>query len=377
MLSWPPESPKGSPLLTPRRSLAALALWGTTLGGAAQAAEDPLQVTLFQVKAAYRTKRYDDAERLLHQLLELASAPEREAVRSRVLPAYHFYAAAVAYEKHDEERARTELSRFFDFQPEATLDPDVYPKGFRLFFEARRNEKAKQATASEPPRGPGSISGGLLPSFSKSDFDESAIPQNTGAPEWIDSPVRFLLSDADRKRWITLPDDEARRDFVAQFWKRLDPDPVTPVNEFEVEFYRRVQYADAFLSTEASRGSQSDRGHVLLVLGPPTYAGRAPLRRDQDIMAVLRSTRPVLVRQPTGGGAIQYVESNNPPLPTDVEGELETWYYRQDRIPKGIPFTELQFQFVTLKGYGTAVLQKEARELSALQKAARLLRKSD
>jgi hypothetical protein len=52
---------------------------------------------------------------------------------------------------------------------------------------------------------------------------------------------------------------------------------------------------------------------------------------------------------------------------------VETWYYRQDRIPKGIPFTELQFLFVTRKGYGTAVLQKEPRELAALQKAARLL----
>jgi len=231
--------------------------------------------------------------------------------------------------------------------------------------------------AEAPPPGPQSIAGSVLPSFPTSDFDESAIPQNTGAPEWVDSPVRFFLSDADRRRWATLPDDEARRDFVTEFWKRLDPDPVTPANEFQVEFYRRVQYADATLSTESMRGSLSDRGQVLLILGPPTYVGRAPLRRNQDVMAVLRSTQGVLVRAAAGGASIQYIETNNPPLGTDIDGEVETWYYRQARIPKGIPFTELQFLFVTRRGYGTAVLQKEARELSALQKAARLLRKSD
>jgi len=214
----------------------------------------------------------------------------------------------------------------------------------------------------------------VLPSYLASDFDESAIPQNTGVPEWVDGPVRFLLTDADRKRWATLPDDEARRDFVTAFWRRLDPDPITPVNEFEIEFYRRVQYADATLSTESVRGSLSDRGQVLLVLGPPTYVGRAALRRSQDVMEVMRSTKGVFVPGFRGGGSIQYIQTNNSPLETDIDGELETWYYRQDRIPKGIPFTELQFQFLTKKGYGIAVLQKEPRELAALQKAARLLR---
>ena len=162
-------------------------------------ANDPLQTTLFDVKAAYKAKRWDDAERSLRRLLELATAPEREAVRPRILPAYHFYAAAVAYEKHDEERARVELSRFFDFQPDAGLDPESYPKSFRVFFDARKNEKAKQAASNAPAAGPQSIAGGVLPAWSASDFDESAIPQNTGVPEWFDGPVRFLLTDAEKE----------------------------------------------------------------------------------------------------------------------------------------------------------------------------------
>jgi GWxTD domain-containing protein len=373
MLSSGAETPKRSAVFRLSRPLAVVALAVTLSPRPVRSADDPLQTTLFDVKAAYRAKRWDDAERALRRLLELATAPEREAVRPRILPAYHFYAAAVAYERHDEERARTELSRFFDFQPDAALDPESYPKSFRVFFDARKNEKAKQAASNAPAAGPQSIAGGVLPAYSTSDFDESAIPQNTGLPEWVDGPVRFLLTDAERKRWATLPDDEARRDFVTAFWRRFDPDPLTPVNEFEVEFYRRVQYADAALSTESMRGSLSDRGQVLLILGPPTYVGQTPLRPSEDVMEVMRSTKAVVVPGYRGGGGIQYIQTNNSPLGTDVDGEVETWYYRQDRIPKGIPFTELQFLFVTRKGYGTAVLQKEPRELAALQKAARLL----
>jgi hypothetical protein len=60
--------------------------------------------------------------------------------------------------------------------------------------------------------------------------------------------------------------------------------------------------------------------------------------------------------------------------PGDIEGEVETWYYRSDRIPKGLPFRDLEFHFYTKAGYGTGVFQKDPRELLALQKATRLLR---
>ena len=61
-------------------------------------------------------------------------------------------------------------------------------------------------------------------------------------------------------------------------------------------------------------------------------------------------------------------------VPGDSDGEAETWTYRADRIPKGIPYTELTFQFFTRKGYGEAVLQKEPRQLTAIRKAVTLLR---
>jgi hypothetical protein len=93
-------------------------------------------------------------------------------------------------------------------------------------------------------------------------------------------------------------------------------------------------------------------------------------------MTQLKSTSTTIVTSASGGGAIVRVPTTSRGLvtPGDIEGEVEIWYYRRDRVPKGLPFQELQFRFVSKKGYGDAVFQKDARELISLQKAARLLR---
>jgi hypothetical protein len=52
---------------------------------------------------------------------------------------------------------------------------------------------------------------------------------------------------------------------------------------------------------------------------------------------------------------------------------METWYYRRDRVMKGLPFAELRYEFISKTGYGTAVLQKDALQFNALKQAAKLL----
>jgi GWxTD domain-containing protein len=350
------------------RSLSALFLAALLAATETHAAEDPLLLTLLETKKAYREKRWDDADGSLKQMLELAAAPGREAVLPKILPAYHFYAAAVAWEKKNEPRAREELARYFEFQPAATIDPGAYPKSFCIFFDAQRNEAEKRNPAPPPEVG--------LEGFASLVADAAAIPLYDGDPAWVNTAVSALLTDADKKAFNALGDDASRREWVYRFWKPFDPDPTTSDNEFEIEFYRRVQYADAHFSTETMRGSLSDRGRVLLVLGPPTYVGRSPLLQSEDPMTYLKTTQPVIVGSPTGGASLVRVPttSRGYMTPGEIEGEVEIWYYRKDRVPKGLPFQELQYRFITKKGYGDAVFQKDARELISLQKAARYLR---
>ncbi len=353
--------------MAPRR-FPVLLLAALLAAGTARAAEDPLLVTLLETKKAYREKRWSDADASLRHLLELAAAPGREAILPKILPAYHFYAAAVAWEEKNEPRAREELARYFEFQPEATIDPGAYPKSFCIFFEAQRTEAERRNPPKPPETG--------LPDLATTLPDPGTIPLYGGDPAWAATAVSFLLTDAEKTEFANLPDDAARREWVFRFWKKLDPDPATPDNEFEAEFYRRVQYAEAHFSTETVRGSLSDRGRVLLILGPPTYVGRSPLLQSEDPMTYLKTTQTTIVRSPTGGASLVRVPTTSRGLvtPGDITGDVEIWYYRKDRIPKGLPFQELQYRFYTKQGYGEGVFQKDAREFIALQKAARLIR---
>lgn len=332
------------------------------------AAEDPVLQTLVEAKTAYRARRWADAELALRHLLELAIVPEREPALPRILPAYHFYAAAVAWELKDEERARKELARYFEFQPEATIDPGLYPKSYCIFFDAQRTEAERRTPPKPEDAG--------LPNWSSALVDETTVPLYAGDPAWAETAVRHLLTDADKKELSAVPDDASRREWVFRFWKRFDPDPATPDNEYEVEFYRRARYADANFSTETTRGSLSDRGRVLLVLGPPNYIGRSALLRSDDIMTSLKKSETVIVRDSRGRTSLQRVSTSNRGAitPGDIEGDVEIWYYRKDRVPKGVPFQELRYTFITKEGYGVGVFQKDARELLALQRATRLLR---
>jgi GWxTD domain-containing protein len=368
------QKPRVVPVLFPL--LAGSILSGALSYPVAAQEADPVAATFARVKTSYKSKNMDEAERHLRILGELLADPAREAVRIKALPAYLFYSAAVAWERHDEARAKKDIGQYFTFVPEASIDHSSYPKSFVIFFEAQQGLAAKAAAAV--PNGAPEGAGGVLGDYESRGLDPALVPAYSGEPEWIQGPVRHLLTDHEVKEFKKLQSDEDRRAFVQKFWEELDPDTRTPENELETECFRRLQYADMKFSTENGKGSDSDRGMVFLVLGPPSYVGRASLNRSQDPIQVLRETRITRVTNSQGRTASIVAPSGNAPLSvTEADGEVETWYYRRDRIPKGVPFTELRYLFISRPGYGMAVLQKEPRELAALRQSARLLRRGE
>jgi GWxTD domain-containing protein len=92
-------------------------------------------------------------------------------------------------------------------------------------------------------------------------------------------PASGVGLDEGPTRWLMLPDEQRkfRRlhttreavDFIEAFWRRRDPDPNTPGNEFSKTFYERVEAADRLYSEGGTRGSLTDRGRALVLLGPP------------------------------------------------------------------------------------------------------------
>lgn len=100
--------------------------------------------------------------------------------------------------------------------------------------------------------------------------------------------------------------------FIEGFWKRRDPDPNSPGNEYSRTFYERVEAADRLYPEGGTRGSLTDRGRALVLLGPPP---------------VLRySQRKVPAWDPGKPGA--------PPAVQTRTLSLESWVYSVTDLPQ-------------------------------------------
>ena len=131
-------------------------------------------------------------------------------------------------------------------------------------------------------------------------------------------------------RWLMLPDEERRSRrlktvreavaFIEDFWLRRDPDPRAPGNETSKLFYERVEAADELYGDDGGdgvRGSMTDRGRALVLLGsPPT------LRYSQKRVPSWR---------PGPSGSRPLVDTQNL--------VVETWVYRLSELPA--PLAEL------------------------------------
>ncbi len=84
----------------------------------------------------------------------------------------------------------------------------------------------------------------------------------------FDGPAGFLLTAPERARWDKVGNDADAERFIELFWARRDPDLATWVNEFRCEFELRVALADELYGYGSTRGAMSDRGRLLVLLGP-------------------------------------------------------------------------------------------------------------
>jgi GWxTD domain-containing protein len=83
------------------------------------------------------------------------------------------------------------------------------------------------------------------------------------------SKVRYLITRQERERFLgALAGD--RRAFIEEFWKKRDPTPGTPANEFKEQYFARITEANHLFSEAGEPGWLQDRGRVYILLGPPT-----------------------------------------------------------------------------------------------------------
>ncbi len=82
------------------------------------------------------------------------------------------------------------------------------------------------------------------------------------------SKVRYLITKEEREAFLALPASE-RPGFIEEYWKKRDPNPLTEVNEFKDEYYKRIDQANLLFKEGTTPGWLQDRGRLYVLLGPP------------------------------------------------------------------------------------------------------------
>jgi len=99
---------------------------------------------------------------------------------------------------------------------------------------------------------------------------QKALRQELKGPykTWLDQEVPYIITDEERKAFLSLSNDEEREAFIENFWQRRNPNPDSPENEFREEHYRRIQYANDHFAA-GKPGWKTDRGRIYIMWGPP------------------------------------------------------------------------------------------------------------
>jgi GWxTD domain-containing protein len=76
---------------------------------------------------------------------------------------------------------------------------------------------------------------------------------------------------------------EGKKRFIEEFWKKRDPTPNTPINEFKIEHIRRINYANFHFSRteKANDGWRTDMGRIYILYGEPSEIERHSLSQEE------------------------------------------------------------------------------------------------
>jgi GWxTD domain-containing protein len=281
-------------------------------------AQDPA-AAVSAARAHVAAKQFDAA---LHDLNGALAAAEQlpESERAQAVAAIHFYSAVALASTGAEADARAHLEQFFELMPNAKLTgaSRYDPRFAKLFNEVAPN---------------GDPSNRFDTYYAGFNSSSAELKREDVSGTWGDSPALDLLASKSEKReWQSLTSASDHIRFIENFWKRRDPTPETPENEFRETFERRVAFADRAFGSIDSRGSTSDRGKVFVLLGEPSSVRRRPIN-NRDVVRIIENEI--------------------------INGTIELWAYASEQLPIRVGKKGVVFRFVSQRGIGDNVLQRE------------------
>ncbi|MBN2031362.1 GWxTD domain-containing protein [bacterium] len=86
---------------------------------------------------------------------------------------------------------------------------------------------------------------------------------------------QYIVTGDDKKVYKEL-DLDGKREFMTEFWRRRNNNPMLTAVQYRDEYLRRVYYSNAHYSHGAREGWKSDLGRVYIKYGEPDYVDRYP-----------------------------------------------------------------------------------------------------
>lgn len=120
------------------------------------------------------------------------------------------------------------------------------------------------------PAVPGSnLAGAAVLSSVYATMSEQQIDKEFAETQYISTP-------AERDQYEKLQGVDAKRQFLYDFWKKQNSNPVSNNNDYRADYLKRVAYANDHFRSGNREGWQTDRGRVYVIYGNPDEIDRHP-----------------------------------------------------------------------------------------------------
>jgi GWxTD domain-containing protein len=183
----------------------------------------------------------------------------------------------------------------------------------------------------------------------------TSLAQLAKYKDWGKSAEAYFLTPTEKEAWPRVTNDADAEKFIAEYWAKRDPNPATSANEFRDEVVRRIAGADEQFKMRNKRGSETNRGRLLVTLGLPS---RVSSQRSQE-------------------GAVDDAGGVTAPAIDTRAGTFEgspavvqTWTYAKDKFPAALGLGELRVRVTVDPQRGTDELMGAGAVEKAIAKVA-------
>jgi GWxTD domain-containing protein len=186
-------------------------------------------------------------------------------------------------------------------------------------------------------------------------FAAIGLAQLSKYKDWGKSAEAYFLTPSEKDAWSRVANDADAEKFIAEFWAKRDPNPATSANEFRDEINRRIAAADEQFKMRNKRGSETNRGRLLVVLGLPS---RVSTQRAQGNAV-----------DDAGGVTAPAIDTRA----TTFEGSsavVQTWTYAKDKFDPSLGIGEVRVRVTVDAQRGTDELFGSAAADRAIAKIA-------